>query len=375
MCLGRFSRFVTHYYRSPAFGVDPWAYFEFVVDVLSQGSWDVLLPTHEQAFLFSRERASIPSRVGVALSDFQSFLQLQGKSALVKTLRRLEIPQPESFVLGGAAELRRIRRFPFFLKTDYATASRGVWKIQSARELQLKCNELESALFDEGQEFVVQEVAEGPLERVQAIFNDGELIAIHGYRQLAEGPGGGDIAKIGINRAIVRDYMIQIGRKLRWHGALSFDYVFAQADQSPLFIDANPRLVEPMNATLSGVNLADLLVRVSICDRVQVAQPGVENTRTHMLLMALLSVATTLNSRRAIAAEFFRAILRRGIYSGSQEELLPLTTDFKGIFPLVYVFTRLLIRPGSAGEISLGSIAAYSMGSSAAQQIASKTRR
>jgi len=94
-----------------------------------------------------------------------------------------------------------------------------------------------------------------------------------------------------------------------------------------------------------------------------------------MLLMALLSVATTLNSRRAIAAEFFRAILRRGIYSGSQEELLPLTTDFKGIFPLVYVFTRLLIRPGSAGEISLGSIAAYSMGSSAAQQIASKPRR
>jgi len=30
------------------------------------------------------------------------------------------------------------------------------------------------------------------------------------------------------------------------------------------FIDANPRLVEPMTGVYSGVNLADILVRVSL---------------------------------------------------------------------------------------------------------------
>src|ERR1022692_4537663 len=60
LCLGRFSRLFYHYSRCPAIGKDPWAYLDVVLGLLSHGGWDVLFPTHEQAFLFSRERARIP---------------------------------------------------------------------------------------------------------------------------------------------------------------------------------------------------------------------------------------------------------------------------------------------------------------------------
>ena len=363
LCLGRFSRFVTHYYRCPAIGKDPWAYLDVVLRLLSDGRWEVLFPTHEQAFLFSRERARIPPGIGLAVADFRSFLQVQGKAALVRTLERLSIPQPASRVIRTPEELLRERRFPFYLKADYATASTAVWRIHSAEELKSKS-------MEGGQEFVVQEPAMGILERVQAVFDRGRLIAMHGYRQMAEGLGGGDIAKLSVNRPKVRDYVELLGGELRWHGALSLDYIVQQENQVPLFIDANPRLVEPMNAVFSGVNLADVLVRVSTGEPIATVEPSGREVRTHMLLMALLSTAAARARRRDVIAELIRAIRGYGLYAESREELLPVRIDYKSLFPLAYVLTRLLLNPKSATELSAGSITSYSLSPGAARRIA-----
>ena len=357
LCIGRFSRFVTHYYRCPPIGKDPWAYLDSVLGILSQGGWDVLFPTHEQAFLFSREIARIPPGIGVAVADFRSFLQIQGKVALVRTLQRLSIPQPASRVIRTREELLQEQQFPFYLKADYATASTAAWRIRDAREA--------SKVAMEGDpEFVVQEVAEGILERVQAVFDRGRLVAIHGYRQISEGRGGGDIAKLSVCRPSVSQYVEQIGEALRWHGALSMDYILQR--ERPLFIDANPRLVEPMNATFSGVNLADILVRVSCGEAIAPIAPDEGEVRTHMLLMGLLSKGTRLE----IVAELARAVLRRGLYAESREELLPARIDYKSLFPLLYVLTRLLVNPKSATMLSAGSVASYSLSAEAARQIA-----
>src|ERR1039457_3451065 len=349
LCLGRFSRFVTHYYRCPAIGKDPWAYLDVVLGLLSHGGWDVLFPTHEQAFLFSRERARIPPGIGLAVADFRSFLQVQGKAALVRTLERLSLPQPASRVIRTREELLRERRFPFYLKADYATASTAVWRIHSVEELESKSAELASLdLMDGDRDFVVQEPAEGILERVQAVFDRGRLIAIHGYRQIAEGLGG----------------------DLQWHGALSLDCIVQQENEVPLFIDANPRLVEPMNAVFSGVNLADVLVRVSIGEPIATVEPSGEEVRTHMLLMALLSNAASRRRRLDVIVELVRAIRGRGPYAESREELLPVRIDFKSLFPLAYVLTRLLLNPKSATALSAGSITSYSLGPDAARRVA-----
>lgn len=371
LCLGRFSRFVTHYYRCPAIGKDPWAYLDVVLGLLSHGGWDVLFPTHEQAFLFSRERARIPPGIGLAVADFRSFLQVQGKAALVRTLERLSIPQPASRVIRTREELLRERRFPFYLKADYATASTAVWRIHSAEELESKSAELASLdLMDGDRDFVVQEPAEGILERVQAVFDRGRLIAIHGYRQIAEGLGGGDVAKLSVSRANVRNYVRRLGGDLQWHGALSLDCIVQQENEVPLFIDANPRLVEPMNAVFSGVNLADVLVRVSIGEPIATVEPSGKEVRTHMLLMALLSKAASRRRRLDVIVELVRAIRGRGPYAESREELLPVRIDFKSLFPLAYVLTRLLLNPKSATALSAGSITSYSLSPDAARRIA-----
>ena len=99
----------------------------------------------------------------------------------------------------------------------------------------------------------------------------GRLVACHIYRQVVEGPGGGDVLKISVVSAEVREIVERIGQALNWHGALSFDYILDEADRTPHFIDANPRLVEPMNAWLSGVDLPGALLRISLGENVAAA--------------------------------------------------------------------------------------------------------
>ena len=82
-----------------------------------------------------------------------------------------------------------------------------------------------------------------------------------------------------------------IGQALQWHGALSFDYIRDDASATPYFIDANPRLVEPMNAWLSGVDLPGALLQVSLGESPPVQAEGREGVLTRLGLMGLLDAA------------------------------------------------------------------------------------
>jgi hypothetical protein len=52
LCLARFSRFVHHVHLAPPSGSGPDGYLEAVLDVVARRSIDVLMPVHEQAYLF-----------------------------------------------------------------------------------------------------------------------------------------------------------------------------------------------------------------------------------------------------------------------------------------------------------------------------------
>jgi hypothetical protein len=78
-----------------------------------------------------------------------------------------------------------------------------------------------------------------------------------------------------------------------------------------------------MNAFFSGVNLADVLVRVSTGETITTIETSSSGVQTHMLLMALLSQAAARKRRFDVLIELLRAIKRRGPYAKSREELLP----------------------------------------------------
>jgi predicted ATP-grasp superfamily ATP-dependent carboligase len=360
LCLGRFSRFVSRVHRAPACGADPDGYLATVLETVKNRSIDALLPVHEQAYLFAAARRRLPTDLGIALSDFASFEQVQSKAGLADLLTRLKVPQPTTTLVRSAEEFARPRPYPYFVKAAFGTASTGVWRIgdEAARDA-LSTRLAQQKAFSEG--VLLQAAVAGTLERTQAVFDHGRLVACHIYRQVAEGPGGGDVLKLSVVSAEVRDIVGRIGAALAWHGALSFDYIREATSGTPYFIDANPRLVEPMNAWLSGVDLPGALLRISLGENPPLQPEGRAGVLTRLGLMGLMDAARRRNRRRDVLKEMILLACHAGRYRGTQEELVPLWTDPYCAIPLAVVAARLLRAPEATAGLSASTVAAYSL--------------
>jgi carbamoylphosphate synthase large subunit len=180
LCISRFSRFVRHIYRCPAVGTDPLGYLDFVLQQLTRERYDVLLPVHEQAFLFAKVRDRLPADVGVALATFDAFLQVQGKVAFAGLMERLSLPQPITHIVHSHEELEAIDHFPYYLKTDFSTAGQGVWRVADRAERERVVLLLKQrGLLDRIHAILVQEEVSGTLCQAQAVFAHGHLLAVH----------------------------------------------------------------------------------------------------------------------------------------------------------------------------------------------------
>jgi len=368
MCLARFSRFVTHVHPAPPSGRDPEGYLAAVLDVVARRSIDVLLPVHEQAYLFAAAKDRLPRGLGVALAEFAAFERVQSKTALTTLLSQLDIPQPATEIVRTVEGFTAGRDYPFFAKTAFGTASAAVWRVaDDAQRDDLARHLRERGAFHEG--VVVQAAADGPLERCQAVFDRGRLVVHHAYRQLVEGPGGGDVIKVSVRRPKARACVERIGVALGWHGALSFDYVVDSASGLPLFFDANPRLVEPMNAWLSGADLAGALLRVSLGRSPEVQDDGREGVVTRLGLMGLMDAARQRGRRGDVLRELVLLACSAGRYRGSAEELVPLLADPFCIAPLAVVVGKLLGSPASGTRLSRDTVEAYSLTPAAIERL------
>ena len=360
LCLGRFSRFVSRVHAAPASGADPDGYLATVLETVTTRSIDALLPVHEQAYLFAAARHRLPTGLGVALADFASFEQVQSKAGLADLLTRLQVPQPATTLDHSAEAFARARPYPYFVKAAFGTASVGVWRIGDDRERDALLTRLErQKAFEQG--ILLQAAVEGALERTQTVFDHGRLVACHVYRQMAEGPGGGDVLKLSVVSEEVRAIVGRIGAALAWHGALSFDHISEAASGTPYFIDANPRLVEPMNAWLSGVDLPGALLRISLGENPPVQPMGRAGILTRLGLMGLMDAARQRHRRRDVLNEMILLASNSGRYRGAQEELIPLWTDPWCVIPLAVVAARLVRAPRATARLSDSTIAAYSL--------------
>lgn len=136
LCLARFSRFCTKLHRAPSFGKDPAGYLERVIELLTSERFDVLLPAHEQAYLFARFLDHLAPLSHLALPDFATFERLQSKVGFARVLAELDLPSPPTVVARDEQSLRAAtRRLPVYLKLAFGTATSGLYLVRSPEEL------------------------------------------------------------------------------------------------------------------------------------------------------------------------------------------------------------------------------------------------
>jgi hypothetical protein len=354
-CLARFSRFVKRFHRCPPLREDPAGYLRFIESLLATESFDVLLPIHEQGFVFARAGERLSSRTGLALPGFENYRVVHNKAGFSRLLHQLRLPQPRTFIATSEAQLHAAVRFPCVVKTSVGTASRGIWFVRSPYDLETALRDLHaSGLNANGafaDEILLQDFVWGTTCKAQAVFCHGELLGFHGYRQIAAGAGGGEAIKQSECRDDVRGHLAAIGEHLNWHGALSVDYVLAD-EATPLLIDCNPRLVEPMSAWLAGTDLVGPLLAISLGEMPEALPPGRNGVLTHLAMQALLGCAAGGGSRRDLVREGFCLATGGGAYAGSTEELTPLRRDWVSLVPLAMLTLALLAKPKLAATMA-----------------------
>jgi len=357
-CLARTSRFVRKFHHCPGLRTDPAGFLRFIARLLASQHFDVLLPTHEQGFLFARAAQQLTSRAGLALPEFTAYRTVHSKAGFSRLLDRLGLPQPPTRIVTSADALREAVRFPSVVKTAIGTASRGIWFVRDSSDLNLALYDLESS-GDFAGEVLVQDLVTGTTEKAQSVFCRGALVGFHAYRQVAAGVGGGEAIKDSVSRPAVRAYLETIGARLGWHGALSVDVIMPLDSATPLLIDCNPRLVEPVNAYRAGTDLVDLLLQVS---RGETPAPLAESragVRTHLAMQALLGTASRDGTRRDVIRECVRIAAGEGAYRGSSEELTPVRLDWLSAVPLAITAALLLASPQIATRLARGGFGAH----------------
>jgi predicted ATP-grasp superfamily ATP-dependent carboligase len=367
-CIGRFSRFVRRFHRCPGLGVDPEAYLHFMLDLVTKARFDVLLPIHEQGFALAKFQHLFAPHAKIALPSFAAYDRVHNKAGFSRLLTELDLPQPATRLVTSPPEARDAP-LPAVLKMSIGTASRGVWIVRDRDALMRAVDELEALNAFNGA-VLLQELAPGTIEKAQAVFSNGDLVAMHAYRQLVAGAGGGDALKESVARPQIRAHLAQIGAHLKWHGALSVDYMHS-ADGRPLYLDCNPRLVEPMNARAAGLDLADILVRVSCGEAVANQPQGHAGVRTHSALQALLGCAIRSGSRGELARECWRLLTNTGTYAASSEELTPARLDWQSAAPAVAAAIWLLANPQAAQTMVKGGWGTHLLTRESAQKIRS----
>jgi hypothetical protein len=357
-CIARFSRFVQKFHRCPPLRDDPKGYLDCVERLLATGRFDVLLPTHEQGFLFARVAERLRNRVGLALPSFENYRTAHSKARFSRLLTELGLPQPKTLIVNSADELRRANCFPAAVKTAVGTASRGVWQVRDERDLDRVTRELAASdTFSDA--VLVQEWIAGSTEKAQSVFCRGRLVGFHAYQQIVLGVGGGEAIKESVSRPNVRAMLEEIGERLAWHGALSVDYVLPEHDPMPRLIDCNPRLVEPMSAYAAGTDLVGLLLQISLGETPAALPESRAGNRTHLAMQALLGCAARGGTRRDLMREGIRLLNRREPYDASCEELTPVRADWISAVPVGLTMLMLSASPHAAVTLALGGFGAH----------------
>src|SRR5581483_2493724 len=278
--IARLSRWTRKVHRCPPSGSEPLAYLELTRRVVLERQIDVVLPTHEQAWLFAAARGLL-SGVPVAIADIASFARVQSKIEFARLIDELGLPQPKWRLIADADELTELS-FPYWLKTPFSTAGRGVRLVSDERSQAAAAHDLL-----DGRPAIAQEPAAGSYGQVQGLFDRGRLVAVHTSVRTGIGIGPSAAARLSVDHRPARRHIAALGEALTWHGGLTLDYLHERG--APQYIECNPRTVEPANATASGLNIPDLQVRLTMGEELPagplVGKDGVRTRGTIALLL------------------------------------------------------------------------------------------
>jgi hypothetical protein len=267
-------------------------------------------------------------------------------------------------------ETLKVQEAPFYLKAPYSTAGSGVRFVRTADDAEPAFESLQKSA--DVQPIMLQSAAAGDYAQVQALFDHGRLVACHTSKQTAVGIGPSAASRRSVDHPFAREDVTKLGKYLNWHGGITLDYIYRGSDR--LYIECNPRTVEPANAAASGVDLPGLQLALSLGEHPAEVPPGKTGIQTHSSLAVILGTGAYEGNRRAVLDNILELLLRRKNFKDSREILTPFGEDFQSLIPWIVTAAHALVSPQSVLKLSQSSIERYQVTHQAIEKITSNQR-
>ena len=370
ICQCRPSKFIREYYRVPPFSADPHRWLTIVGERLREGDYDVLVPPHDEVFLLSHVRDTLQEMVAVAIPPIEAVEEIQSKIRFAEICRELDIPIPPSTVVKEVGELETWSDWPQWLKLAYGSAGATVRLVHDRQQAEAALADFQArGWWEPGVPFLLQQGAAGDQGFVRALFDKGELQAYHCSVLRMRGVGGAAIAKVSVDHPSVGEHMAKLGKHLGWHGVLFCDYFHDNDSGIPYYIEANPRIGDSANATMSGNNIIQKWVDVKVGREVGPHDEVQTGIRSHSKLLVLISKCLDGASRGQVWAEMKKLKAGVGEYEDSLDENSRGHIDWPSELPYTYMAARLLLQPSFASKYVQKMVRNYSLSEEAADKI------
>jgi hypothetical protein len=186
---------------------------------------------------------------------------------------------------------------------------------------------------------------------------------------VVRGVGGAAMMRETCWHPRVQEHICRLASHLQWHGPLFADYFIDEQAGTPEYIEVNPRIGDPGNATLSGVDICEKWIDIGLGRAEPLTYHGEIGFRSHAAMLMLISRAQETGSRRAIVREICEQFRGTGRYTNSVEEMTRPKQDRWSLAPYMWVAGQLVLNPAKAGRIVRGTVERYALSHDAAEHI------
>ncbi|MBN2218909.1 MAG: ATP-grasp domain-containing protein [Kosmotogaceae bacterium] len=233
---GLYSRYLKGKFIYPSVGENSNAFVESVTEKIEELKIDVLCPTFEEGFVFSKYIGMLEGRVNVLVPSYDHIALLHDKYSMTTYARSLGVNVPKTsllknFSLEGC-------EFPVIIKPRNQRSAEGIFKVNSRSEFEKRCKNLEE------EKYLVQEWKEPYQICTTGLAHNGHLIGNIIYHNIREYPESGGIGtcRVSIECEKVLGEVKKIVSDLNYSGFISMDFLHDRINGEYYLVDVNPRM-------------------------------------------------------------------------------------------------------------------------------------
>lgn len=271
------SRYCTRSFRYPSPYDDPIGFIQAIRDFTKIYPNSILFPITDVTLTeILLKKTELQESVVIPFMDYEKYIQVTDKIALIRLARELNVPMPTSFLSTDFSSQETLIEtigksgYPVVVKPSFSKIRSGEGWIDAKVHYAPDENKLREILLlnvFQSFPFLIQKRVEGPGVGIFLLMKNGKVIAGFAHRRIREKPPSGGVSVLSESIEPPAEAMcaaVRILEKLHWTGVAMVEFKIDREKNVAMLLEVNARFWGSLQLAISsGVDFPYLLFRLA----------------------------------------------------------------------------------------------------------------